>query len=209
MKVEEFFKQAKKDYLSVRPPERVSLYGWLELTERLEKKKSLKDAVVWVLLRPAFAVALGIMLFIGLSGGIVYAAKNSLPGEALYPVKRTYENIASSITGSSEMKLEGRAQEIIILSQREEQDSEKLKETVIEYQATVARFKEEVKEEKKEELKQNLRRQRDEFKRIYDRSRSKEEIKKAIEAAEEEWEDQKDNFERNSGTQDWNLEDNN
>ena len=184
MKLEEFFKEAKKDYLSIKPPERVSLYGWLELRDKLDKKVWLHDFVLWFLLRPALATALAILLLVGFAGGLAAASKNSLPGETLYPVKRVYEDIAAVVTGDNQIKLDARAQEIIILSQKEEGNSQRLKESVIEYEVSVARFEEKVDERERVELKEKLKRHKEEFKRIYDRTKSKEEIKKAIEATE-------------------------
>ena len=183
MKLEEFFKEAKKDYLSIKPPERVSLYGWLELRDKLDKKVWLHDFVLWFLLRPAFATALTILLLVGLAGAVAAASKNSLPGETLYPVKRVYEDIAAVVTGDNQIKLDARAQEIIILSQKEEENSQRLKESVIEYEVSVARFKEKVNEKERVELKEKLKRHKEEFKRIYGRTKSQE-IKKAIEATE-------------------------
>jgi len=191
MKLEEFFKEAKKDYLGVKPPERVSLYGWLELREKLDKRLGLKDVLVWFFVRPALAIALAVVLLVGGGAGLIRAANGSLPGDSLYPVKRTYENIASAVTGNHEIKVEGRANEIIILSQKEEESTERLKEAVIQYQMTVAQVEEKVNEEERKSLKETLRRQKKEFERIYEKSRSRDEIKKAIEAADDD-EDEED-----------------
>ena len=191
MKLEEFFKEAKKDYLGVKPPERVSLYGWLELREKLDKRLGLKDILVWFFVRPALAIALAVVLLVGGGAGLIRAANGSLPGDSLYPVKRTYENIASAVTGNHEIKVEGRANEIIILSQKEEESTERLKEAVIQYQMTVAQVEEKVNEEERKSLKETLRRQKREFERIYEKSRSRDEIKKAIEAADDD-EDEED-----------------
>ena len=191
MKLEEFFKEAKKDYMGVKPPERVSLYGWLELREKLDKKLGLKDILVWFFVRPALAIALAVVLLVGGGAGLIRAANGSLPGDSLYPVKRTYENIASAVTGNHEIKVEGRANEIIILSQKEEENDQKLKEAVIQYQMTVAQVEEKVNEEERKSLKETLRRQKKEFERIYEKSRSRDEIKKAIEAADDD-EDEED-----------------
>ena len=184
MKLEDFFNEAKKDYLFIKPPERVNLYGWLELRDKLDKKVWLHDFVLWFLLRPAFATALAILLLVGFAGAVAAASKNSLPGETLYPVKRVYEDIAAVVTGDNQIKLDARAQEIIILSQKEEENSQRLKESVIEYEVTVARFEEKVDEEERVELKEKLKRHKKEFERIYDKTKSKVEIKKAIEATE-------------------------
>ena len=191
MKLEEFLKEAKKDYMGVKPPERVSLYGWLELREKLDKRLGLKDILVWFFVRPALAIALAVVLLVGGGAGLIRAANGSLPGDSLYPVKRTYENIASAVTGNHEIKIEGRANEIIILSQKEEENDQKLKEAVIQYQITVAQVEEKVNEEERKSLKETLRRQKKEFERIYEKSRSRDEIKKAIEAADDD-EDEED-----------------
>lgn len=192
MKLEQFLKEAKKDYMGVKPPERVSLYGWLELRDKLDKRLGVKEMLVWFFVRPALAVALAVVLLVGGGAGLIRAASGSLPGDSLYPVKRTYENIASAVTGNHEIKVEGRANEIIILSQKEEESSQKLKEAVIEYEVTVAAVQQEVNEEERKSLKETLKRQKKEFERIYEESESRDEIKKAIEAADDDDEDEED-----------------
>lgn len=191
MKLEEFLKEAKKDYLGVKPPERVSLYGWLELRDRLDKRLGVKDMLVWFLVRPGLAFALALVLLVGGGAGLISAANASLPGDSLYPVKRVYENIASAVTGNHEIKVEGRANEIIILSQKEEESTEKLKEAVIEYEVTVAAVQQEVNEEERKSLNETLKKHREEFEKIYNESESRDEIKKAIEAADDD-EDEED-----------------
>ncbi|MFZ5932545.1 MAG: hypothetical protein ACOYT7_00445 [Patescibacteria group bacterium] len=185
MKLEEFLQELKEEYWRVRPPERVSLYGWLELRDRLEKKSTLRDIVSWLLVRPAVSVALSLVLLVAGATGLVVSAKESLPGETLYPVKRFYEDIATLVSGDERLKIEGRAQEIVILSQKEEENKERLKEAVIEYGVSVAEVKERVREDKREKLKATLKKHKEEFEKIYKESKGKrEEIKKAIEALE-------------------------
>lgn len=181
MKLEEFIKQGRQDYLSVKTPERVSLYGWLEVRDRLDKKFGLRDIFVWFALRPAVSGALAAVFLIATTGAIFASARASAPGETLYPVKRFYENVASSALGNDEFKVEGRAQDIIILSQKERENSDRLKEAVIEYEVTVAHVENETEGSKREELKLRLDRHEEEFKRIYEEGRN-EDIRQAIEA---------------------------
>lgn len=188
MKLSELLKEAKKDYLAVKPPERVTSYGWLELREKLDKKFSLRELLFWFLVRPVFATALSILLLTGFAGAVFVSAQNSLPGETLYPVKRISEDVLSSITGSKVIKLEGRAQEIIILSQKEDEDSDRLKESVIEYEVTVAKVEEKAEEEEKKDIEETLEKHKEEFEKIYKETKSKEEIRKAIEATKVKWE---------------------
>lgn len=190
MKLQEFLKQGKEDYLSVKTPERVSLYGWLELRDRLDKKFRLRDIFVWFALRPAVSGVLAAVFLIATTGALFASARASAPGETLYPVKRFYENLASSVVGNDELKVEGRAQDIIILSQKEKEDSEKLKEAVIEYEVTVARVENETTGTQRDELRQRLDRHEEEFRRIYDEEKN-EDIKPAIEATQINGEDVK------------------
>jgi hypothetical protein len=181
MKLQEFLKTGREDYLSVKTPERVSLYGWLELRARLDKRFRLRDVFVWFALRPAASVVLASIFLLTTTGAIFAGSKASAPGETLYPVKRFYENIASSVVGNDELKVEGRAQDIIILSQKEKEDSEKLKEAVIEYGVTVARVENETTGVQRDELRQRLGRHEEEFRRIYEEDKNQE-MKSAIEA---------------------------
>lgn len=183
MKLQEFIKQGKDDYLSVKTPERISLYGWLELRDRLDKKFRLRDIFVWFGLRPAASVLLATIFLLATTTAIFAGARASAPGETLYPVKRFYENIASSLVGNDELKVEGRARDIIILSQKEKENSEKLKEAVIEYGVTVARVENETQGTQREELRQRLDRHGEEFRRIYEEDKN-EDIKPAIEATD-------------------------
>lgn len=184
MKLQEFFKQARKDYLSVTPPERVRLYGWLELQDKLNKKFSVREAFVWFMVRPAVAATLAVLVLLVGTASIFVSAKGSLPGETLYPVKRLYEDVASAVSGNEQIKIEGRAQEIIVLSQKEEEDTQKIKEAVVEYEMTVAKVEKKVEEGQTEEFKEQLEKNRKEFEQIYSKSKSKEEIKRAIEATQ-------------------------
>jgi hypothetical protein len=181
MKLQEFLKQGKDDYLSVKTPERISLYGWLELRDRLDKKFRLRDIFVWFGLRPAALIVLETVFLLATTTAIFAGARVSAPGETLYPVKRFYENIASSVVGNDELKIEGRAQDIILLSQKEKENSEKLKEAVIEYGVTVARVENETQGVQRDELRQRLDRHGEEFRRIYEEDKN-EDIKPAIEA---------------------------
>src|SRR3970040_738232 len=156
MKLQEFLKTGKENYLSLKTPERVSLYGWLELRDRLDNKFRLRDIFIWVAFRAAASFALAFVFLLLTSSAIFAGARASAPGGTLYPVKRFYENIASSVVGNNELKVEGRAQDIIILSQKEKEDSEKLKEAVIEYGVTVARVENETQGTQREELRQRL-----------------------------------------------------
>ena len=203
MKLSELLKEAKKDYLSVKPPERVTSYGWLELREKLDKKLSFRELAFLFLVRPAFATALSIILLTGFAGAVLVSAQSSLPGETLYPVKRISEDVLSSITGSKVIKLESRAQEIIILSQKEDEDSDRLKESVIEYEVTVAKVEEKVEEEEKKDIEEALEKHKEEFERIYKNSKSKEEIKKAIEATKVKWEETKEETDRENWFERW------
>ena len=53
-------------------------------------------------LRYAAAALVIVLLFIALTGGVTYAASNSLPGSALYPVKRTVEQVELALATTPE-----------------------------------------------------------------------------------------------------------
>jgi hypothetical protein len=56
-------------------------------------------------LNTLFAVILALTVFFGGTGGTVYAAQGSLPGQTLYPVKTWSEDAILSLTGSSQTRL--------------------------------------------------------------------------------------------------------
>ncbi|MCX6035827.1 MAG: DUF5667 domain-containing protein [Chloroflexi bacterium] len=56
-------------------------------------------------LNTLIAVVLAVVVFFGGSGVTVYAAQNSLPDQALYPVKTWSEDAILSLTGSAQMRL--------------------------------------------------------------------------------------------------------
>ncbi len=86
------------------------------------------------LLQPAFAAALALVLALG---GTAYAANESLPGTALYPVKRAAENALVAIVpaGTFERQLllglaERRAEEAGILARQSETTQERAREAI-------------------------------------------------------------------------------
>jgi hypothetical protein len=56
-------------------------------------------------LNALIAVVLAVIVFFGGSGVTVYAAQDSLPGQALYPVKIWSEDVTLSLTGSTQKRL--------------------------------------------------------------------------------------------------------
>jgi hypothetical protein len=56
-------------------------------------------------LNTLFAVVLALTVFFGGAGGTVYAAQDSLPDQALYPVKTWSEDAILSLTSSIQMRL--------------------------------------------------------------------------------------------------------
>ena len=56
-------------------------------------------------LNALIAVVLAVVVFFGGSGVTVYAARDSLPDQALYPVKTWSEDVTLSLTGSPQMRL--------------------------------------------------------------------------------------------------------
>jgi hypothetical protein len=54
----------------------------------------------------AFRFALGIVIFSLLSGGVIYGANDSLPGDILYPVKRGIEDVRLTLALAPESKAE-------------------------------------------------------------------------------------------------------
>ncbi len=56
-------------------------------------------------LNALIAVVLAVVVFFGGTGATVYAAQDSLPDQALYPVKTWSEDVTLSLTGSPQMRL--------------------------------------------------------------------------------------------------------
>ena len=132
-----YLNKLKESYLKVDPPFRLKTNGWESVLLRIDENGPLRP--FWF---KSFAFALAsILVFAGGLFGLYTVAKASIPGEALYPVKRFAEGFLVKATGKKEIVTQNRAQEIVDLAKKKETDTQKLNETVTEYVKAVSEVK--------------------------------------------------------------------
>lgn len=165
----------KNDYREVPMSGDFMERGWSDLEHRIRGEERVR------LIRSSMLV-LAVVLIIGGVG--VSMAQAALPGEFLYPLKRTSEQAVSAITGNKKPQIEHRADEIVGLVEKK-QDSTKLKQTVTEYKQDVQEVKTRLEQsgKKDDSLDRTLEDHRDRFNSLLQETTSgKVELKEAIEA---------------------------
>src|SRR3989338_2369096 len=109
--------------------------GWSNLEKRITGEERFRQI-------RSLTVVLFAVVMIG--GGIsVNLAQAALPGEILYPLKRTSEQAVLALTGDKKPQIEHRADEIIGLIEKK-QDSKELKQVVDDYKKQVLEVKQEI-----------------------------------------------------------------
>src|SRR3989344_4722425 len=146
----------------------------------------------------ALIVTLAAVLFSGSAFGISQAAS---PGTSLYPVKLASDEILAKVTGSQELKVKKRAQEIIeSASASQKQQEEALKE----FQKALDQTEEEAKKSgKSEKFRQTLDSEEEKFKKAQEKNPSQnlEEAIKRTKNAKGEVQGQKDQRPLDQGNQ--------
>ncbi|MBI4038003.1 hypothetical protein HY382_03090 [Candidatus Curtissbacteria bacterium] len=147
----EEFEQIKSIYLNMQPSPALSEGGWLELVGKLNKKPRRFFPIFFRLVLTSF-----VMLILA-GAGLVKLSQASVPGDALYSVKRLSEDLVVEITGDVKKKVEFRANEVLKVAG--EKDEETLKKATDEYKKAVEEASSKTRDEEKEQLKENLRNQ--------------------------------------------------
>lgn len=165
MKIEEYLDSLKKDYEKTEATWHLKMSGWQELTKRIELLEPQPVKPRWF--NFAFSFAL-VLLFIGSLFGTYRVASAAMPGDVLYPVKLLSEKIVEKASGSNQIVIDHRADEIIGLSKKEEVNTTALKQVVTEYAQSVDQARAELKINGKPSInfQQKLDEQHSEFDRI-------------------------------------------
>ncbi|GEM_PF-6480155 len=196
MDIEQKLKKFQKAYLETEPSGKFLENGWQDLQVKMAHSEQTRPRLYTFYSRPVvFAVML--IFLLGSFAGLVGASGNSLPGEPLYPLKRLSEEVVTVTTGSSLVKVDNRAREIIKLS---EEDRDKLQKAVEEYRKAVTAATSSGRN--KEELEKELEQNEAEFHQSQGKS-SNEYIQEAIETSREgrqEKDEQKKEGEDRSGS---------
>ncbi|HKC04807.1 MAG TPA: hypothetical protein VKC54_02970 [Patescibacteria group bacterium] len=177
MNTEEYLNNLKKEYEKTDATMHLKTQGWYELEKRIELFTPRKVPPKWF----GFGAVCALIIF--LFSGIIVAASPSIPGDSLYPVKLLSEKIVQKISGSNQIVIDHRAEEIIGLSKAREINKEALEHAVIEYKQYVDLTQDKIEKSGKSNAKfQNkLKKQHFEFDRV---SRDNLEIKNEIFDAE-------------------------
>jgi hypothetical protein len=185
MKIEKYLNELKHEYQSVRPGHRLSVYGWKEISDKIGSKNTGGSGFPI----KAWAFAL-LSLTLLITGGFYFytIVKAALPGEPLYPVKTFSEDLISKTTGSSQVKVENRAEEIVDLVEKQAEDTENLRETSQSYVEAVKTVKQEVddSEEETNRLQESLTEDHNQFdEAIKEFPEAEDDIRDAIEISDE------------------------
>lgn len=169
----------KNDYQDTPVPGSLEERGWSNLEQRIKGEERFRQV-------RSFMIVVFAMFVIG--GGIgVNLAQAALPGEILYPLKRTSEQAVVAITGDKKPQVEHRADEIVGLIEKK-QDSKDLKQAVDEYKKQVLEVKQELENsgKKDEDFEKQLESHSGKFNSLLEESKSGgDELKEAIEVTEE------------------------
>lgn len=165
MKLEEHLNILRKEYEKVDATWHLKMSGWEELEKRIDILTPVPKRSRWLSFAVSFAL---ILLFIGSLFGAYKVSLAAMPGDVLYPVKILSEKLVKNATGSNQVVIDNRANEIIGLSKKEGVDKTELQKVVLEYKKNVEATKKMIPESGKqsEEFQKKLEGQHSEFDRI-------------------------------------------
>ena len=84
--MEKYLQELKKEYLKIKPPEALTLWGWMRLQQRINKDSFWGMTLFW---SSAYShVGVLLLILVAMMAGVVGSAQASLPGDILYPVKK-------------------------------------------------------------------------------------------------------------------------
>lgn len=185
MNEEKYLQKFKEVYLNKRATPRLSMDGWSEISSKIDGVPG--PFVFW---RKSWAVAfLSILLIAGGSFVFYTNVSAALPGDRLYPVKILSEDVIAKVTGSNQIKIDNRADEIIDLSDKKQEDTKDLQKVSKEYSDEVKKVKSdpEVSKEHKADLQKHLEEDNKKFTETVKKNPEiEQDIKSAIESSREE-----------------------
>lgn len=181
--MEEYLTKTKKEYKKVKPTPYLQQSGWIETYQKMDDREVLTS---WSWIARLSFVTIIVLVLIGGTLGLIKTANAAAPETTFYPIKLAIEVIVEKVTGSNQLALEHRVEEIVNLAEKEGNPMV-LKEVVSEYVRSVDEEKKEVEEGGNEEEKQILRKKlkghKQEFNEVVKENPSvKEEVEEAIKA---------------------------
>ena len=130
MKIQEYLDSLKKEYKKTDATMHLKASGWEELSRQIDPTQARR--------RFSFRnLGLVFAVFVIFLMGTYKIALAALPGEILYPVKLLSEDIIQKASGSNQVVIDNRANEIIGLSNEQEVNSQNLEIVVAEYKDNV------------------------------------------------------------------------
>ena len=178
MIIEEYLKDLKEDYEKTDATWHLKMSGWNELSKRIGLLETPRRKSPFLYFAVGFAV---LLIFLA---GTIQIAQAALPGDTLYPVKILSEKFIEGTSGNNQIVIDHRAQEIVGLSNKDQINSENLKQAVTEYKISVdqAKHKSESDGKLNENLTHKLEKQHSQFEQI---GREHPDIQKEIEDAKD------------------------
>lgn len=117
----------RKIYLRTKVPASLQHQGWNFIRTQLAYHEKPASKKAWL---PSLALA-SLAIFVALTG----IAQAAVPGQLLYPVKLTTDNVLSRITNQPQIPIQNRANEVIEFSNKP--DSQQLNQAVTQYQKSL------------------------------------------------------------------------
>lgn len=180
MNTNEYLNSLKKEYEKTEATLHLKSSGWEELSRQVNPIPVKRS--YWLRnLGIVFAVFVIFLL------GTYKIALAALPGDVLYPVKLLSEDLIQRASGSNQVVIDHRADEIIGLSKEQEVNSQNLDQVVTEYKDQVEQAKQnfEVRGKPSINFQNKLDEQHSEFERIgSDHPEIEDEIKDAKDASD-------------------------
>lgn len=175
--IENYIKDLKSDYEKVQAPLHLKMSGWDDVAKRIGANE-LQRTSIWLR-----NFAIGFVILLIFLGGTYKIADASTPGDFLYPVKLLSEKIIQGTSGSSQIIINHRAQEIISLSKKQSGASQELKQVVTDYKVSVNDEEKQIENMGKTDpqFQANLEKQHQEFDKI---AHENPEIEKEIQDAQ-------------------------
>lgn len=160
--MEGYLDYLKKEYEKTDATWHLKTSGWEELARRIGLLETPKQSFLLRNLAIAFAVFLIFLV------GTYKIAQAAIPGDPLYPVKILSEKIIQGTTGSNQIVIDNRADEIVGLSRQKQVKTQELEQVVSEYKQNVEETKKQIQDsgEPNPEFQQKLSHQHSEFDKV-------------------------------------------
>ena len=187
-----FLTDLKNEYRKTNATLHLKTSGWSDVAKKIDTKEPFYKRIF---LSGFARVSLAVLALLIIFFGTYQIALAALPGDPFYSVKILSEKIIEETSGSNQVVIDHRADEIIDLSKEREVNGQNLEQVVAEYKENVDQAKEnfEATGESNADFENKLNEQHSEFERISsDNPDIEEEIEDAKEASDTEEHDTDD-----------------